>query len=78
MRRPIARALRIWRIKSGLSQQQVADMAGIARPRVSETESHAHEIKESTIEKYAAGYGMETIDFLLQILAYAKAHPDEK
>lgn len=78
MRRPIARALRIWRVKEGLSQAQVADMVGISQPAVSATEHHTHELKESTIERYAAGYRMDPLDFLLAILAYAKANPDEK
>lgn len=78
MRRPIARALRIWRVKEGLSQAEVAKMVGISQPAVSATEGHTHELKESTIERYAAGYGMDPLDFLLAILSYAKAHPDER
>lgn len=72
MRRPIATALRLWRAEQGLSQADVAKMTGMQQPVISAHEGHTRELQESTIERYAAGYGLDPLNFLLAILTHAK------
>jgi transcriptional regulator with XRE-family HTH domain len=55
---PISRAVYLWRIKQGLSQQELAARAGLPRPNLSYIEQGARDVTLSTLRRLAEALGI--------------------
>lgn len=59
-----ARNLRAWRAKRGLSQQLLAEHAGLSRVYVSRVENRAASVSLDTMEKIATVLAIDIADLL--------------
>ena len=50
--------LRAWRDSAGLTQQELADMTGLTRRRVSDFETGQRNLKRDSLEDYATALGV--------------------
>jgi len=64
LRRTFAENLRRWRTERGLSQEALADHAGIDRTYVSALEREIYSVSLDTIEKLAQALDIEPHEFL--------------
>lgn len=56
------------RLQRGLSQQQLADLTGIAQPQLSRIESGQHDIKATTAERLAKALGVGVAEVVEAVL----------
>ncbi|MHA6641801.1 helix-turn-helix transcriptional regulator [Mesorhizobium sp. A623] len=61
---PDLRALWIGRMLSGLTQQQLADLAGVSRGAIWRIESGNERVTHGTVRKVQAALGRQKIDIL--------------
>jgi transcriptional regulator with XRE-family HTH domain len=66
-------ALRRLRVHRGWSQQDLADMTGVAQDTISSIEIGRHEPRPSTLRKLAAALDVDVIDFFMEEPASPKA-----
>ncbi|HTN15597.1 MAG TPA: helix-turn-helix transcriptional regulator [Sphingomonadaceae bacterium] len=64
LRRIFAENLRRWRVERGLSQEVLADNAGIDRTYVSALERSVYSVSLDTVEKLAQALDIEPHQFL--------------
>ncbi len=65
-RERFARNLRAWRAARGLSQQRLADHAGLSRVFISKVERCTNSVSLDTIEKIATVLSVDIADLLIE------------
>ena len=66
--------LRAWRDSAGLTQQELADMTGLTRRRVSDFETGQRNLKRDSLEDYATALGVD-LELIAEI--WAEKHLDD-
>ncbi len=63
-----SRAVAVARKSRGMTQQQLADALGVARPRISELERGANAFRLRTLFKLAAALDVSPADLLVELM----------
>ena len=66
LQRTLGRNVRAWRKSRGWSQDQLAEIVGLCRPYISHIERGGRNVRLSTVEQLAAGFGLSAVDLLVE------------